>query len=122
MVASALEESERHLGRIDDHAPATAGKAGELDGVAWCGFTEAYEVGWADVCKYALGNSITGAWFGSYFANTPSWNKVPPHLQELFRVTIAAGPHRATFELQAGSVVNPFNLALLGQFRCPSGL
>ncbi|MCB1441107.1 MAG: twin-arginine translocation signal domain-containing protein [Nitratireductor sp.] len=63
-------------------------QTGELDGVAWCGFTEAYEVGWADVCKYALGNSITGAWFGSYFANTESWNKVPPHLQELFRITI----------------------------------
>ena len=46
-------------------------RTGELDGVAWCGFTEAYEVGWADVCKYALGNSVTGAWFGSYFANTP---------------------------------------------------
>ena len=45
-------------------------QTGELDGVAWCGFTEAYEVGWADVCKYALGNSVTGAWFGSYFANT----------------------------------------------------
>jgi hypothetical protein len=59
-----------------------------LDGVAWCGFTEAYEVGWADVCKYALTNSVTGAWFGSYFANTDSWAKVPPHLQELFRVTI----------------------------------
>lgn len=63
-------------------------QTGELDGVAWCGFTEAYEVGWADVCKYALTNSVTGAWFGSYFANTPSWNKVPPHLQELFRITI----------------------------------
>jgi TRAP-type mannitol/chloroaromatic compound transport system substrate-binding protein len=63
-------------------------QTGELDGVAWCGFTEAYEVGWADVCKYALTNSITGAWFGSYFANTASWNKVPKHLQELFRITI----------------------------------
>ncbi|MCC0062939.1 MAG: C4-dicarboxylate ABC transporter [Defluviimonas sp.] len=63
-------------------------QTGELDGVAWCGFTEAYEVGWADVCQYALGNSITGAWFGSYFANTASWDKVPPHLQELFKVTI----------------------------------
>ncbi len=29
-------------------------QTGELDGVAWCGFTEAYEVGWADVCNYAL--------------------------------------------------------------------
>ena len=63
-------------------------QTGELDGVAWCGFTEAYEVGWADVCKYALGNSVTGAWFGSYFANTESWKKVPPHLQELFKITI----------------------------------
>ncbi|RAI03909.1 C4-dicarboxylate ABC transporter [Acuticoccus sediminis] len=63
-------------------------RTGELDGVAWCGFTEAYEVGWADVCNYALTNSITGAWFGSYFANTESWNKVPPHLQQLFKSTI----------------------------------
>jgi len=63
-------------------------QTGELDGVAWCGFTEAYEVGWADVCKFALTNSVTGAWFGSYFANTNSWNKIPKHLQELFRITI----------------------------------
>ncbi|RYH09636.1 twin-arginine translocation signal domain-containing protein [Tropicimonas sp. IMCC6043] len=63
-------------------------QTGELDGVAWCGFTEAYEVGWADVCNYALTNSVTGAWFGSYFANTESWEKVPPHLQELYRITI----------------------------------
>ncbi len=63
-------------------------QTGELDGVAWCGFTEAYEVGWADVCNYALTNSVTGAWFGSYFANTASWEKVPPHLRELFLITI----------------------------------
>ncbi len=63
-------------------------QTGELDGVAWCGFTEAYEVGWADICNYALTNSVTGAWFGSYFANTNSWKKVPAHLQELFRITI----------------------------------
>lgn len=63
-------------------------RTGELDGVAWCGFTEAYEVGWADVCNYALTNSVTGAWFGSYFANTESWNAVPPHLQQLYLSTI----------------------------------
>ncbi|WP_201157806.1 twin-arginine translocation signal domain-containing protein [Rhodobaculum claviforme] len=63
-------------------------QTGQLDGVAWCGFTEAYEVGWADICNYALTNSVTGAWFGSYFANTASWNNIPPHLQELFRITI----------------------------------
>ncbi len=62
-------------------------QTGELDGVAWCGFTEAYEVGWADVCNYALLNNVTGAWCGSYFANSNSWAKVPPHLQELFRLS-----------------------------------
>ncbi|MGI3167921.1 TRAP transporter substrate-binding protein DctP [Pseudooceanicola sp. C21-150M6] len=63
-------------------------QTGELDGVAWCGFTEAYEVGWADICNYALTNSVTGAWFGSYFANTASWDKVPPDLQELYLMSI----------------------------------
>ena len=63
-------------------------QTGELDGVAWCGFTEAYEVGWADICNYALLNNVTGAWCGSYFANTDSWAKVPPHLQELFKITM----------------------------------
>lgn len=63
-------------------------QTGELDGVAWCGFTEAYEVGWADVCNYALLNNVTGAWCGSYFANSESWAKVPPHLQELFKITM----------------------------------
>ena len=63
-------------------------QTGELDGVAWCGFTEAYEVGWADVCDYALLNNVTGAWCGSYFANTASWNKLSPKLQELFKLSM----------------------------------
>lgn len=63
-------------------------RTGELDGVAWCGFTEAYEVGWADVCNHALANSVTGTWCRSYFANTQSWNRVPPHLQQLYKSTI----------------------------------
>jgi TRAP-type mannitol/chloroaromatic compound transport system substrate-binding protein len=63
-------------------------QTGELDGVAWCGFTEAYTVGWADVCNYALLNNVTGAWCGSYFANSKSWAKVPPHLQELFKLSM----------------------------------
>jgi len=63
-------------------------QTGELDGVAWCGFTEAYEVGWADICNYGLLNNVTGAWCGSYFANSESWAKVPPHLQELFKITM----------------------------------
>ena len=63
-------------------------QTGELDGVCWCGFTEAYEVGWADICNYALTNSVTGAWFGSYFANSESWSKLSPKLQELFKMSI----------------------------------
>ncbi len=63
-------------------------QTGELDGVAWCGFTEAYEVGWADICNYALLNNVTGAWCGSYFANSDSWAKVPAHLQELFKMSM----------------------------------
>ncbi|MBI28388.1 MAG: C4-dicarboxylate ABC transporter [Pelagibacteraceae bacterium] len=63
-------------------------QTGELDGVCWCGFTEAYEVGWADICSYALTNSVTGAWFGSYFSNTKSWEKLSPKLQELFKMSI----------------------------------
>ncbi|WP_028241359.1 TRAP transporter substrate-binding protein [Stutzerimonas azotifigens] len=63
-------------------------QTGELDGVAWCGFTEAYEVGWADICKYALSNNVTGAWCGSYFVNSESWSKVPEHLKQLYFSTI----------------------------------
>lgn len=61
-------------------------QTGELDGIAWSGITEDYTVGWADVTNYFLTNNISGAWCGSYFANTKSWEKVPAHLQELFKV------------------------------------
>ncbi|MFK5977621.1 MAG: TRAP transporter substrate-binding protein [Rhizobiaceae bacterium] len=61
-------------------------QTGELDGMAWSGITEDYTVGWADVTKYFLTNNITGAWIGSFFANSDKWNEVPPHLQELFRL------------------------------------
>ena len=61
-------------------------QTGELDGVAWSGITEDYTVGWADVTKYYLTNPISGAWAGSYFANTEAWEAVPDHLQTLFRL------------------------------------
>ncbi|MDZ7841163.1 MAG: TRAP transporter substrate-binding protein [Gammaproteobacteria bacterium] len=61
-------------------------QTGELDGIAWSGITEDYTVGWADVTNYFLTNNISGAWCGSYFANKESWEKVPKHLQQLFRV------------------------------------
>jgi TRAP-type mannitol/chloroaromatic compound transport system substrate-binding protein len=61
-------------------------QTGELDGIAWSGITEDYTVGWADVTDYFLTNNISGAWIGSYFANTASWNKLPEHLKTLFRL------------------------------------
>ncbi len=61
-------------------------QTGELDGIAWSGITEDYTVGWADVTNYFLTNNLSGAWCGSYFANTEKWEALPPHLQELFRL------------------------------------
>jgi TRAP-type mannitol/chloroaromatic compound transport system substrate-binding protein len=61
-------------------------QTGELDGVSWCGITETYTVGWADVTKYYLTNPISGAWAGSYFANTEKWNAVPDHLKTIFQL------------------------------------
>ena len=61
-------------------------QTGELDGIAWSGITEDYTVGWADATNYFLTNNIAGAWCGSYVANTDSWESLPAHLQELFKV------------------------------------
>jgi TRAP-type mannitol/chloroaromatic compound transport system substrate-binding protein len=61
-------------------------QTGELDGVAWSGITEDYTVGWADVTNYYLTNNISGAWCGSYFANTEKWEALPEHLKTLFRL------------------------------------
>ncbi len=63
-------------------------QTGELDGVAWSGITEVYTVGWADVTKYYLTNPISGAWAGSYFANTKAWEALPEHLKALFKLSM----------------------------------
>lgn len=63
-------------------------QTGQLDGVAWSGITEDYTVGWADVTNYYLTNPITGGWSGGWFVNTKSWEKVPEHLQTLFKLAI----------------------------------
>jgi len=39
-----------------------------------------------------------------------------------FQVTFTAGGHSAQFEIRAGSVLNPFSLKELHQFRCPGSL
>jgi TRAP-type mannitol/chloroaromatic compound transport system substrate-binding protein len=63
-------------------------QTGELDGVSWCGITETYTVGWADVTSYYLTNPISGAWAGSYFVNSDKWNALPEHLKALFQLSI----------------------------------
>ena len=62
-------------------------QTGELDGIAWSGITEDYTVGWANVTKYFLTNNISGAWIGSYFANSEKWAEVPDKLKDLFRLS-----------------------------------
>jgi TRAP-type mannitol/chloroaromatic compound transport system substrate-binding protein len=61
-------------------------RTGELDGVAWSGITEDYTVGWADATKYFLTNNISGAWIGSFFANSKAWAGLPEHLRVLFNL------------------------------------
>ncbi|MBX9452616.1 MAG: TRAP transporter substrate-binding protein [Mesorhizobium sp.] len=63
-------------------------QTGELDGVAWCGATETYTVGWADINKYYLTNNINGAWAGSYFVNTDKWEELPEHLKTIYKLCI----------------------------------
>jgi TRAP-type mannitol/chloroaromatic compound transport system substrate-binding protein len=63
-------------------------QTGILDGVFWCGYTETATVGWQEVTKYFLTNPFCGGWIGSWFVNTKSWEKVPPHLQALYKLTI----------------------------------
>ena len=52
------------------------------------GITEAYTVGWANVNKYYLTNNISGAWAGSYFANSEKWDALPEHLKTLFNLAM----------------------------------
>lgn len=63
-------------------------QTGVMDGVLWCGSTETHTVGWADVTKYYLTNPISGGWSGGWFVNTKAWEKLPPHLQQLYKLTI----------------------------------
>lgn len=63
-------------------------QTGILDGIFWCGYTETATVGWMNVTKYFLTNPFTGGWIGSWFVNTKAWEKVPPHLQQLYKLAI----------------------------------
>jgi len=77
-------------------------QTGELDGMAWSGITEDYTVGWANVTNYFLTNNISGAWIGSFFANTEKWNEVPAHLQTLFRLAMDSSHYHRQYWYWAG--------------------
>lgn len=63
-------------------------QTGELVGIARSGITEEYAVGRADVTNSFLTNNISGAWAESFFANMDRYNELPPHLQELLKLTM----------------------------------
>ena len=67
---------------------------GDIDGIAWSGITESYTLGWAELANFFLSNHITGAWLGSYLANSNSWDTLPPHLQELFHFCMDSSHYR----------------------------
>lgn len=66
-------------------------QTGELDGMSWCGITETYTVGWANVTDYFLTNNTSGAWIGSWFANEKRWADLPEHLKQLYMSCMEAG-------------------------------
>lgn len=70
----------------EDFVPAM--QTGELDGVAWCGSTEIHTVGWSEVLTHYLTNNISGAWAGSFFANSDKLNALPPHLRQLLTLAM----------------------------------
>ncbi len=45
-------------------------------------------MGWANVTNYYLTNNISGAWAGSYFANSDKWDALPDRLKTLFRMSM----------------------------------
>ena len=69
-----------------DFVPAM--QTGELDGVAWCGSTEIHTVGWSEVLTHYLTNNISGAWAGSFFANSEKLEALPPHLRQLLTLAM----------------------------------
>ncbi len=63
-------------------------QTGDIDFFNDSATTEIYTVGWADVTSYYLTNPISGAWAGSYFANSERWAEVPEHLKTLFQLSM----------------------------------
>lgn len=63
--------------------------------------------------------SQTGNW--AFLRMIRGGNLQTTPLPEVFRLTLAAGAHRAVFDLRANSVQNPFDLSMFSGFTCPQG-
>ena len=72
--------------RLDMVSDALKFSDGRLDGAAWSGITESYLLDWVTEDTHCLSDKITGAWWGSYFANSRSWGKLSENLQQLFKL------------------------------------
>ena len=96
-------------------------QAGELDGIAWSGITEDYTVGWADITSYFLTNNISGAWLGSYFANSERWNALPERLRELFRLSMDSSHYYRQHWYWGGEAHLRVNSAKLELTSIPDG-
>jgi type VI secretion system protein ImpL len=63
--------------------------------------------------------SETGAW--AWLRMLRKGKLVNAGQTDVFNLTLSAGGFSASFVLSAGSVVNPFDLKIFGDFKCPQG-
>lgn len=63
--------------------------------------------------------TVTGAW--AVLRLISEGQLSPTALPEVFNLRLAGGGYSATFQLQANSVVNPFDLQIFSGFRCTEG-
>ncbi len=62
-----------------------------------------------------------GAWAWLRMIRDGNLKKIDPARPELFSLSLGAAGFSARFELTARSVVNPFDLSMFANFKCPQG-
>ncbi|MFC1938548.1 TRAP transporter substrate-binding protein DctP [Chloroflexota bacterium] len=65
-----------------------AGQTGVLDGLCWCGATEAYTNGWYEVFPYMLDPPIMGGFRGVWCINEDAWEELPNDLQAIVEMSM----------------------------------
>lgn len=101
---------------VHDHGPV------RTQSVAWPGPGGGHQVRVSVEPQMAGGNGfvIDGPW--ALFRLVDRLNPAPLDVPERLRATFDLDGRRATFDITAGSVRNPFRLAELRGFQCPQGL